>query len=283
MTVRLRCRKAAFDLRQFGTIACEHVAVRRHGGELGEILRGYGEFHRTRANRVQWAMSDLHSVVVTAHNHAAYLPDSLDSIWRQGHRPLDVIVVDDASTDDTRQVLQRLLRDVPDGVTARVLRNPRSLGQTGAINLASLAARGSVLTMVDADDFMLGGTLSVARAMMTEERAFLFGGAPEMFWGELPEQRDLQVPTGGAPRTMWLPQTFCANPTQMNISHTGSTFLLDAWRCVGGYRRLARTRITFAADREFHLRIASLFSIVETPLCVSHWRQGSSINRGRFR
>jgi hypothetical protein len=276
-------RKAAFDLRQFVTSVHEHVAFRRRGGELGEVLRAYGNFHRTRSAGVRWEMSELHSVVVTAHNHAAFLPDSLSSIWRQDHRPLDVIVVDDASTDDTQAVLRRLLADVPEDVTARVLTNRRSLGQTGAINLAAIAARGSVLTMVDADDYMLGGTISMARNLMAADRAFLFGGAAEMFWGELPEQRDLQLPPDPVPHTSWTPQAIFANPTQMNISHTGSTFLLAAWRCVGGYRRLARTRITFASDREFHLRVASLFPMVETALTVSHWRRGSSVNRGRFR
>jgi glycosyltransferase involved in cell wall biosynthesis len=279
----LRGRKAASDVHQFDTILREHLAFRRDGGELGDVLRAYGDFHCERAARVRWEMSEVHSVVLTAHNHAAYLEDSLDSVWRQDHRPLDLIVVDDASSDDTQDVLRRLLRSPRPGVTARVLRNRRSLGQTGAINLAALAARGSVLTMVDADDYMLGGTISAARRVMAEQQAFLFGGGADMFWGELPEQRDLVAPPGPMPLTVWTPAAFCADPTTFNVSHTGSTFLLSAWRCVQGYRRAVRTRITFAADREFHLRVAALFTSVETALSVSHWRQGSSVNLGRYR
>ena len=284
MTWALRARAAAFEGRQLMMATTEHVAFRRSRRDLGDVLRAYGAFHRRRAARVSWGMTDLHTVIITAHNHARYLPEAMDSILRQDWRPLEIVLIDDGSEDDTPSLSPRLLAKLPAGVNARALRNDRSLGQTASINMAALAARGSVLTMADADDFMLGGTITLARSLLARHRAFLFGGAPRMFWGdELPTQRDVETPEGGAPVTAYTPERVIAQPTQMNISHTGSTFLRSAWWLVGGYRRIARTRITLASDREYHLRIASLLPAVETSLDVSHWRMGSSTLRGGYR
>jgi glycosyltransferase involved in cell wall biosynthesis len=283
VNLRLRGRLAAFEAAQFSTVVQEHVAFRRRSGELGVTLRAYGEHHRRRASRTRWEMSDLHTVIVTAHNHAAFLADSLAAVLRQEWRPLELIVVDDASTDDTREVLPGLLANLPSRVTARTFHNPRSLGQTGSINLATLAARGSVLTMADADDYMLGGTIPLARDLLAKHQAFLFGGNPRMFWGELPVERDIDVPAEGVPVVRYEPDDICQRPTDLNISHNGSTYLRSAWRLVGGYRRVARTRITFASDRDFQLRLASVLPVVATPIDVSNWRIGTSTLRGSYR
>jgi len=46
------------------------------------------------------------SVIVPAYNQAAYLPACLDSLWFQDHGDLEIIVVNDYSTDSTTQVLR---------------------------------------------------------------------------------------------------------------------------------------------------------------------------------
>jgi glycosyltransferase involved in cell wall biosynthesis len=283
VSAALRARKAAFDAAQLARIVGEHVAFRRHGGELGDVLRAYGDFHRARASKLEWDMSDLHTVVITTHNHARFLPESIESVLLQQWRPLELIVVDDASEDNTQAVLRRLLANLPAGVTSKVLHNKRSLGQTGSVNLATLAARGSALTMVDADDFMLGGTIPIAREQLAQQRAYLFGGGARRFWDDVPAQREIELPPDGPQPTRYEPERVYANPTELNISHTGSTYLRSAWRLVGGYRRIARTRITISPDREFHLRIGALLPMVAIAPDVSHWRTGSSVNRGRFR
>ena len=49
----------------------------------------------------------LISVIVTAYNIENYLPRCLDSLLRQSYKPLEIIVVDDGSTDDTPGICDR--------------------------------------------------------------------------------------------------------------------------------------------------------------------------------
>jgi glycosyltransferase involved in cell wall biosynthesis len=83
------------------------------------------------------------SVIVPAFNSARELLTSLPALIRSMPQPLEIIVVDDGSTDDTAEVA------AAHGVT--VLRLSRNAGPAGARNAGSAIARGDVLFFVDAD------------------------------------------------------------------------------------------------------------------------------------
>ena len=53
---------------------------------------------------------DGYSAVITTYNYARFLPDALDSVLAQSHRDLEIVVVDDGSTDATAAVVARLRR-----------------------------------------------------------------------------------------------------------------------------------------------------------------------------
>jgi len=89
------------------------------------------------------------SVVVPIHNVAEYLPASLDSILRQPVRDIEVILVDDASTDGSRQIAHRYASRVRN-VTLHCLEE-RS-GVSIARNVAMPLCRGEFVTFVDSDD-----------------------------------------------------------------------------------------------------------------------------------
>ena len=51
------------------------------------------------------AENPLISVIIPTYNAAGFLPEAIGSVRRQGYDPLDIIVVDDGSTDDTRSLM----------------------------------------------------------------------------------------------------------------------------------------------------------------------------------
>jgi glycosyltransferase involved in cell wall biosynthesis len=92
------------------------------------------------------ATSPLVSVVIPTHNYGRFLPDAVASVRAQGVPGIEILVVDDASTDDTAAVLA--------GLAGPDLRALQSGGQgvSAARNLGIELARGRYLAFLDADD-----------------------------------------------------------------------------------------------------------------------------------
>jgi len=90
------------------------------------------------------------SVLLPNHNGAAYLKEALNSVLDQSFKDFELLVIDDASTDNSLQILEsykdpRLV----------ILRLPENLGITGVLNYALEQARGEFIARMDADDVCL--------------------------------------------------------------------------------------------------------------------------------
>src|SRR5262245_59148592 len=90
------------------------------------------------------------SVIVPCYNAAAYLARTIESVLQQSHRDLELIVVDDLSTDGSADIVLRYAARDP---RVRLLRMPRNTGGPAAPRNAGVAAaRGRWLAFLDADD-----------------------------------------------------------------------------------------------------------------------------------
>src|SRR5687767_9688236 len=85
------------------------------------------------------------SVVIPCYNNAAHLAETLASVRAQSRKPLEVIVVDDASTDDSAAVVRGF-----EGV--RLLGLERNSGTSLARNTGLFGARGDMVAWLDGDD-----------------------------------------------------------------------------------------------------------------------------------
>jgi glycosyltransferase involved in cell wall biosynthesis len=89
------------------------------------------------------------SVCVPVHNGAHFLRESLDSIRAQTHPLHEILVCDDASTDETPRIIATAAAADP---RIRILHNERSLGGYGAMNRAVRASSGELVAIYHADD-----------------------------------------------------------------------------------------------------------------------------------
>lgn len=94
------------------------------------------------------------SVVIPTFNRLSMLKAALSSIWRQRDRPLEIIVVNDGSTDDT----SRYLASISDKI--KFLDQPNR-GPAAARNLGAARATGDYIAFLDSDDLWLPWTLNV--------------------------------------------------------------------------------------------------------------------------
>ncbi len=101
------------------------------------------------------ASTPLVSLVVAAHDAAAFVGEATQSVLRQTIDDLELIVVDDGSTDATGD----LLASIGDR-RMQVLRNERQLGLAASLNRGLDAARGRYVARLDADDVALPARLA---------------------------------------------------------------------------------------------------------------------------
>ena len=87
----------------------------------------------------------LASVVVDSYNYAPFLRDAIDSALGQTYENVELIVVDDGSTDESRAVLGEY-----EGRIVPVLK--ANGGQASALNAGFAASRGDVVCFLDSDD-----------------------------------------------------------------------------------------------------------------------------------
>nr|VFJ75036.1 MAG: Glycosyltransferase involved in cell wall bisynthesis [Candidatus Kentron sp. FW] len=87
----------------------------------------------------------LVSVIIPCYNHGRFVAEAIGSVLGQSHSPVEIIVVDDGSTDDSAQVIATF------GDRVRLLRQ-ENLGPSAARNTGFLASQGEFITFLDADD-----------------------------------------------------------------------------------------------------------------------------------
>lgn len=97
------------------------------------------------------------SVVVSLYNQGRYLRQCLQSALDQSYKDMEVVVVDDASTDGSQEEARALTSLDPTRV--RVFANERNLGVSRTRNHGAYRAKGQVLAFLDADDFWLPGKM----------------------------------------------------------------------------------------------------------------------------
>lgn len=102
-------------------------------------------------------MTPLVSIIIPAFNRAGYLPETLESALCQSVTDIECIVVDDGSTDDTANVVDRFLRRDP---RVKYLSQHNS-GPSAARNHGLSQSRGQFIQFLDSDDIILPDKLAL--------------------------------------------------------------------------------------------------------------------------
>ena len=95
------------------------------------------------------------SVVIPSYNCAPYLGDSIKSILDQSYGDVEIIVVDDASTDNTKAIIDEYLANPK----LRYIRNEENKGLMASRNVGIACAEGDLIAFLDADDLFLPNKL----------------------------------------------------------------------------------------------------------------------------
>jgi glycosyltransferase involved in cell wall biosynthesis len=178
----------------------------------------------------------LVSVIVPARNEEASLAQCLESLVSQAGVSFEIIVVDDASTDRTRQIAKSFSRvhiiDVPP-------LPPGWTGKNNALAAGAKAARGKWLLFTDADTVHHAGSLARSLEEAEERGAVLFSYSPEQevhgFW------ENAVMPVIFAELACTYRPSEVRNPTSRAAAANGQYLLMTraAYNAVGGHTAVA--------------------------------------------
>ncbi len=203
----------------------------------------------------------LVSIVIPNHNYGRFLPGCLNSIVRQSIGPecVEVLVVDDASTDGSPELARGLLPSLPFAAW-RVESVPRA-GRPGPVRNAGLAlARGEYLFTLDPDDDLLPDFL--ARCLDALDTGADVAGADYLRLGE-----------DGARVVVSLPEYDRLLLANQNILAPTALFRRCLWERGARFRRR-----TLYEDWDFWIQLALLgarFAHVAEPLYLHREHAGS--------
>lgn len=141
------------------------------------------------------------SVIIPTHNYGRYLRDAISSVQAQTSEDWECLVVDDGSTDETAELLERLTMEEPRLVHIAQTRR----GPSAARNAGLLRARGEFIQFLDADDLLHPTKLeSHVQALGAMGDVDVVHGPTRYFDDETPAvlKTAIRGPDGPAPRPL---------------------------------------------------------------------------------
>ncbi len=206
----------------------------------------------------------LFSVVIPARNRLAFLPDTLASLWRQTFRDYETIVVDDGSTDGTREYLQGL------GNRVRVVEQS-GRGPGAARNAGAAQAAGTYLAFLDSDDIWFPWTLETFARLIADSRAAVLMAR----YVDFTNDSDLKAVTETPLRFRRFADYLGSSANA--ISAGSGTVVIDraAFLAAGGFTDLPIN----AEDHDLMLRLGEMPGFVEVlePITLAWRRHAGSI------
>ncbi|GAB56971.1 hypothetical protein GPUN_2857 [Glaciecola punicea ACAM 611] len=115
----------------------------------------------------------LISVYMPTRNRARLIDKAIYSVLNQAWKNLELIIVNDCSTDNTRETLEKWQKQDP---RIKVLHNTKLMGACASRNIAIKASHGKFITGIDDDDEFVGERLCALFAAYDERYSFICAG-----------------------------------------------------------------------------------------------------------
>lgn len=216
-------------------------------------------------------MSDSLSLIIPAYNGKAFLGQTLESIFTQTRLPDEVIVVDDASTDGTPDLVAEAARKAP--VPVRLIRLPHnSGGPARPMNVGMRAATGELIAVCDQDDIFCPLKLHDQALVLEQHPDILSIISLAGFHGQadrpiLPDQLIRNLVAAGEKKEEYaqlagsVALRFLMKEGMFAIGYPGFLFRRKDWERKGGFDEGLR----IASDYDFLCWLATQGSIALIP------------------
>lgn len=218
-------------------------------------------------------MSDkLVSICLPTYNYAHYLPQAISSCLSQSYEPLEVVVVDDASADNTREVVESF-----DDPRITFVVNEQRLGLARNWNRALSLTRGEVVKFLFADDCLADGSVEAIAAAFEDpgvdlvfSSAKVIDGRGDYTYTHQPYPDSRRLPGPAEAKRCLMEGNYIGGPTSVAIR-------AGAFGRVGDFDESLR----FYVDQEMWIRVLLQGDgyFLSEPLVAVRQHEGSETRR----
>lgn len=207
----------------------------------------------------------LCSVIITNHNYATYLESCIQSVLEQDLNAIEIIVIDDGSTDDSRSILSKYSDKI-------IIIEQENLGACIARNRGLDEANGHWVKFLDSDDWLesncLNRQITQAIELGRDRRCSIFGDV-SWYWEKNERTIHTRYPQEGA--TLQVEDVVLNAPLTSAPLHSREDLLE-----IGGFDG----RVLRGQEHDLHVRMAlNGVEFVHRPGVAYFYRQHQSANR----
>jgi len=202
------------------------------------------------------------SVVMSVHNNASTLKQAIDSLLHQTFKNFQLIILNDASTDESTTILTK---SALDDKRIKIITNKAQLGLTKSLNKALKQVKTKYIARMDADDISLPRRLEKQLDFLEKHSDIMFIGTAAYLINDQEKQIGLKRFPSDNKTLRHLILRYCPfiHPTWM--------FRRSILREIGDYNE----NFPFAQDYEFVLRLMSKYQVANLPQPLLRYRVDS--------
>lgn len=195
----------------------------------------------------------LVSVVITSYNKGAYLHESIGSILGQSYPHVEVVVVNDGSSDDTSSIVTQIIRENSGRMISLIEQENRGVSVARNVGLSKVTGR--VVMVLDGDDKVAPQYIDRALQGLRNHSGHIFR----------PNQQNF-----GNSQDQWMPNPYDPYSIRYdNCFPTPSIFDRRLFEITGGYKPC----LSFCEDWEFWLNCSKAKPrVVQSPEFLTYWR-----------
>lgn len=201
----------------------------------------------------------LVSVIIPNYNYAEFVDKAIESVLSQTYKNIEIIVVDDGSTDNSIEVLSTYLS----GIT---LVSQSNSGVSSARNSGLVKASGEYVCFLDSDDVWFSNKIEIQIShLLNNKKACVYTGI-QLFEENIGVIKSIEPQYKGK---LW--RKYMWNPGRSIVLLGCSNAILptEIAKSVGGFD----TRLSMSADWDFFRKVADLVEIEYDLRCLVGYRQ----------
>lgn len=195
------------------------------------------------------------SIILPTYNGGARISKAIESVLKQTYTHWELLVLDDGSVDNTREVVQQFSQNDP---RIRYIKNEQNLGIQKTLNKGIRESKGEYIARIDDDDTWIDtDKIGAQIAFLNEHRDCVFVGTGLVAVNEKGEEifRHIPAQTDTAIRAVILNKT--------SFTHSSVVFQKDAALKFGGYSESEEVR--HIEDYDLWLKLGTVGTLANLP------------------